>query len=149
MPSMAIGGMFFVRLAAPAMIHGVKISTRAVRISMIECQIRGVSDAIGKLTTIVQKFTNLEDLFGVLAQFWGRMGNVATSLKDANDVTALLIGEGILSDISSIQSSVETNKKMIDACQKYLDVLNGQGITIIASSDTPSNALRNPRTIVA
>ncbi|TFK59924.1 hypothetical protein BDN72DRAFT_883804 [Pluteus cervinus] len=97
---------------------GAKISDLAGDIAQTKSQIDIVNTAITDMTNIVSAFSDLDNLYGTLNQFWGGISNDAT------------YGAEILDDTSSIQASQQVTGEMGTACQTYLTTLNEQSIII-------------------
>ena len=102
----------------------------AASIANTEAQIRDVTTAITQLEMVVNSFTDLDNLYGTLNMFWGRMANDASAIKSMDEATAIQIGAEILADTSSIEAARFMTQQLAEACQTYLDVLNKQGIKI-------------------
>ncbi|THH13227.1 hypothetical protein EW146_g6965 [Bondarzewia mesenterica] len=137
------GALFIGGLVAMVALS-VQISKLAGDISQTKSQIEVVNTAIDELTTIVTSFRNLDDLYGTLNQFWGRMQNDASAIKTMDDATAMAIGEEILYDTSSIEAATDMTDRMTTACQTYLDVLNKQGIQIPTETSESTIMLFSP-----
>lgn len=124
------GGALFVGGLVAACYFGTQSSKLASQIQDLENQSRGVNEAISQIKEVAEKFQSLENMYGNLNGFWGRMFNAAQNLKDMNQATALQIGEGILEDTSSIEASLDVVRKMKNGCAVYLAVMNKYGIII-------------------
>ncbi|KAF5246293.1 hypothetical protein FAUST_1410 [Fusarium austroamericanum] len=130
-----VGGALFVGGLVAACYFGTQSSKLAGQISDLENQSRGVTEAISQVKEIAEKFEGLENMYGSLNGFWGRMFNAAQNLKDMNQVTALQIGEGMLEDSTSIEASLGIIRKIKNGCATYLAVLNRYGIKLPADED--------------
>ncbi|KIP03750.1 hypothetical protein PHLGIDRAFT_129960 [Phlebiopsis gigantea 11061_1 CR5-6] len=124
------GGILFVGGLVATIALAVQISELAASIANTEAQIRDVNTAIAQLEVVVDSFTDLDNLYGVLNTFWGRMANDASAIKSMDEATAIQIGAEILADTSSIEAARFMTQQLAEACQTYLDVLNKQGIKI-------------------
>ncbi|KAG7420721.1 hypothetical protein Forpe1208_v001787 [Fusarium oxysporum f. sp. rapae] len=127
-----VGGALFVGGLVAACYFGTQSSKLAGQISDLESESRGVNEAISQVKEVAGKFGNLENMYGNLNGFWGRMFNAAQNLKDMNQVTALQIGEGILEDTTSIEASLDVVRKIKNGCATYLAILNRYGIRLAA-----------------
>lgn len=130
---MAGGGALFVGGLAATIYLSVKMGDLAAGIESTKAQIRDVTTAIEELSLVVDNFRDLDDMYGKLNEFWGRMANDASDIKTMDDATAAQVGAGILVDKSSIEAAQDVTGKLTTACQTYLDVLNAQGIHIPTS----------------
>ncbi|TFK59926.1 hypothetical protein BDN72DRAFT_725646, partial [Pluteus cervinus] len=121
-------------LLAAGILNATALDTRISELAgdMVQTrlQIQTVNLAIAEMTNIVNAFSDLDNLYGTLNQFWGGISNDASNVQTMDDITAELIGAEILSDTSSIQASQQVTGEMGDACKTYLDTLNKQGIII-------------------
>ncbi|TFK63823.1 hypothetical protein BDN72DRAFT_775466 [Pluteus cervinus] len=111
-------------------VFGAESAQLAGEIAETKAQIHTVNDAITEMTNIVNAFSDLDNLYGTLNQFWGGISNDASNVQPMDDATAELIGAEILDDTCSIQASQQVTSEMGDACKTYLDTLNKQGIII-------------------
>ncbi|PHH62632.1 hypothetical protein CDD81_6866 [Ophiocordyceps australis] len=114
-------------------ILGQKISVLEDKIRGTEHEIRTTTRAIEDMSYIASNFGDLNRMYLLLNKFWGRMWNDASSLDMLNDITAELIGQEILDDVSSIVAADEVNAQIKQAAQVYLDVLNEQGVDALPS----------------
>ncbi|KAF8654625.1 hypothetical protein AX16_003506 [Volvariella volvacea WC 439] len=126
---LAAGALLVAGIAA-SIAYGIKMSELAADIEQTKSQINTVSTAIQNMSEIVTSFTSLDELYGNLNIFWGRMLNDSTAVGTMDEVTAMFIGEEILYDTSSIEASRDMTQNMTTACEVYLDVLNQQGVQI-------------------
>lgn len=127
--AIAAGGLFVGGLVAVG-IFAKRWAEISDQISKVEAQLRDVTTASEELEFVVKNFSDLEDMYGKLSQFWGKMFNSAVSLQGMDKATALQIGAGILEDPSSIDAAKDVTRKMENACDVYLSVLNGCGIRL-------------------
>lgn len=127
--AIAAGGLFVGGLVAVG-IFAKRWADISDQISKVEAQLRDVTTASEELEFVVKNFSDLEDMYGKLSQFWGKMFNSAVSLQGMDKATALQLGTGILEDPSSIDAAKDVTRKMEKACDVYLAVLNGCGIRL-------------------
>ncbi|KAM0552602.1 hypothetical protein ACHAPJ_007699 [Fusarium lateritium] len=127
-----VGGALFVGGLVAACYFGTQSSKLAGQIRDLESESRGVNQAISQIKEVAGKFEGLENMYGNLNGFWGRMFNAAQNLKDMNQATALQIGADILDDTTSIEASLDVVRKMKNGCATYLAVLNRYGIKLAA-----------------
>ncbi|KAF9911323.1 hypothetical protein BX616_010619 [Lobosporangium transversale] len=133
-------GVLFVGGLVAMVTLGIKMGEMARAVSDTEAQIRDVTTAITEMTAIVDSYSDLDTKYGTLNEFWGRMFVDASAIGTMDDATAAQLGMDILVDDSSIGAARDMTTQMGDACLKYLDVLNKQGIKVpdpSASSVTP------------
>lgn len=93
--AIAAGGLFVGGLVAVG-IFAKRWAEISDQISKVEAQLRDVSIASGELEFVVKNFTDLENMYGSLSQFWGKMFNSAVSLEYMDGVTKEQFGSGIL-----------------------------------------------------
>ncbi|KAG6359607.1 hypothetical protein INS49_013129 [Diaporthe citri] len=127
--AIAAGGLFVGGLVAVG-IFAKRWADISDQISKVEAQLRDVTTASEELEFVVKNFSDLEDMYGKLSQFWGKMFNSAVSLQGMDKATALQLGAGILEDPSSIDAAKDVTRQMEKACDVYLAVLNGCGIRL-------------------
>ncbi|KAG0207157.1 hypothetical protein BGX28_001547 [Mortierella sp. GBA30] len=130
-PYLILGaGTLFVAGLVAVITLGIKMGEMRAAVSKTESEIRDVTTAISEMTVIVNSYSALDENYSTLNMFWGRMQNDAVSIGDMDDATAAQLGADILMDDSSIGAADEMTIAMGDACQKYLNILNKQGISI-------------------
>ncbi|KAG0041236.1 hypothetical protein BGZ83_002119 [Gryganskiella cystojenkinii] len=140
-PYLIVGaGALFVAGLVAVIALGIKMGEMSSAVSKTEGEIRDVTTAITEMTAIVDSYSALDQNYGVLNMFWGRMQNDAVSIGDMDDATAAQLGMDVLLDDSSIGAADEMTTAMGDACKKYLDVLNKQGIKV----PVPTIAMASP-----
>lgn len=127
-------GALFIAGFVAVIALSVKMAEMSAAVARTQAEIRDVTTAITEMTTIVNSYTALDDQYGTLNMFWGRMQNDAVSIGTMDDATALQLGMDILIDDSSIGAAKDMTANMGNACTKYLDVLNKQGINIPVSA---------------
>ncbi|KAG0019118.1 hypothetical protein BGZ81_009913 [Podila clonocystis] len=123
-------GILFVAGLVAMVTLGIKMSEMSAAVSKTESEIRDVTTAISEMTAIVESYSALDENYGTLNMFWGRLQNDAVSIGDMDNATAAQLGMDLLIDDSPIGAAKEMTTEMGDACTKYLDVLNKQGIQI-------------------
>lgn len=133
-----LGGALFVAGLASTIAFGKKAAEMAEQIAAIKSQISHVTTAINEMKSVVDSYDDLHEKYDSLNAFWGGMSNSASELMSMDDATAEFIGMSLLEDNSSILAAKEENTKMVDACTKYLETLNKQGIKVPEGSSMRS-----------
>ncbi|KAM0360486.1 hypothetical protein ACHAP4_002567 [Fusarium culmorum] len=131
----SVGGALFVGSLVATCDAGTQLSKHSDLITDFERQLQGVNEAISQIKDVADKSGDLENMYGSLDGFWGRISNAAESLKDINQDTALQIGGGMLEDYNSIEESFGVARNMKNVCTLYLAVLNRNGISLKDDDD--------------
>lgn len=126
-PLLIVGGLFVAGIIGGTIALGIERGKMAQQIRQCQAEINGLKQSIQDLEEIAGRFGSLEGMYDRLSQFWGGMYNAAGNLRD-NDEVSLALGEDILGDPTSIDTSLGVVRKMKKGCSVYLAVLNRSGI---------------------
>ncbi|KAI0548375.1 hypothetical protein F4679DRAFT_596813 [Xylaria curta] len=122
-------GALFVAGFVATVVLGVKIADLSREIGNTMGQIRVTNTDIEQLSSIVNSFTELDEYYGSLNLFWGRLSNDAESINDTDDAIAEFLGLSVFQP-ASIMTSKKITAQIEAAAQLYLDILNKQGVII-------------------
>ncbi|KAL6228873.1 hypothetical protein BDW75DRAFT_246243 [Aspergillus navahoensis] len=121
-------GALFIAGFASMIAMGIKMAEMAREIAKTENQIRVTNEAISVLSDVVGNFTALEDIYGNIQMFWGRLKLNSGTINDFDkSISDALVDNGIFEQ-NLIESSQDENTALTNSIHLYLDILHKQGI---------------------
>lgn len=130
-----IGGALIIGGIVACGVLADKAGDQQALISQTTSQIKALTKSKEQLTKIVGLFDNISDSYAALNEFWGRQANNISMVKDMDTATAMMIGEALLDETSSIEAAIQVLDQIKEGCTVYLDVLNSQGIHVDESDE--------------
>ncbi|RAR01321.1 alpha-amylase type a isozyme [Stemphylium lycopersici] len=129
-------GVMFVGGLIAASVSASKASKAAEAIAKTNSDISLVETAIRELTAVTDQFGEINNMYGVLNMFWGRMLGHATSIGTNDAALLKIIGMGLLTEEdASFVHAMEMTEQLEIGAQAYQDLISRQGIKIPTSND--------------
>lgn len=109
---------------------GQQIAEMRKAITDTEAQIEVTERAITELSSIVQNYSNLDEMYGKMTAFWGTLYLTSERVDAFEEAIMKLIGRGRLSSPANIIAAQQAMARILAAANKYLQVLVEQGIEL-------------------
>lgn len=132
------GGALFVGGLIAAGFAGSKAERAATAVAKTETEITKVSTAIRELTAVTTDFAKINEMYGVLKMFWGRMLGECMSVTATDEALMKMIGMKLLTEDSpSYEYAMQCTAELRTGAVAYMDLLSKQGITIPIEKSEP------------
>lgn len=96
-----------------------------------EAEIRKVETAIRELTVVTKDFAKIEEMYGVLMVFWGRMLGQCMSVTKSDVALLKMIGMELLTaDAPDYEYAMQCTGELKTGAEAYMDLISKQGIVI-------------------
>lgn len=125
------GGALFVGGLIAASVAGSKANTAAYAVAVTDSEIQKMTKAIKELKAVADDFAEIDKMYAVLNQFWGRMLSECMSVASTDEALLTMIGSYMLSEDSpSYVYAMECTSELKNGATAYMDLITKQGITI-------------------